>query len=195
MERTPIYQTRSTRVLYYHRSHKAIAFYLLAGGMLVVFGALLGHGLSFARHAPLPVTPASAVTNVHEAVIDQLVTTPTRLPDAGGPPVVVVAHGDAPAVQPMTKANSVSSGAGQSPTADAPMTHPSQWQVANTGGLGLCLRPDHDLTSRPIRVLSEGTRLTALEVTPFAGGGGWWHVSTADGATGWVARDYLIRPQ
>ncbi len=182
MERSPIYQTCSTRVLYYHRSHQAVAKYILAVVLLVLLGALLGRGLPLAKHTQLPLAPARDAGIAHRAVIDRLVA-PTLM--------ATTRHAQAPLATSSVSIPQLVA----TPTAMPSTPNGQQWQVVNTGGLGLCLRPNHDLQSPPIKVLPDGALVTVLDRDVVVAHHSWRHVSIIGGLTGWVASDYLASPQ
>ncbi|MBA3944990.1 MAG: SH3 domain-containing protein [Herpetosiphonaceae bacterium] len=189
MERAPIYQTCSTRVLYYRRSHWVVAKYALAVVLLVTLGALLGRGLQLHKHPELPLAPTSSASTMHQSVIDRL----------AAPTVVAAAERDQASVAPSSvrtpQAATTTSVIRNSPTgapAPALAANGGQWQVVNTGGLGLCLRPHHDLQSPPLTLLPDGMVVTALDQEVIAANHTWRHVSVTGGMTGWVASDYLV---
>jgi hypothetical protein len=64
--------------------------------------------------------------------------------------------------------------------------------VQGTEGQQLRLRAGPALTQETLRIVEEGTILKVLEGPEASDGFQWWKVQTDDGATGWVAGDWLV---
>jgi hypothetical protein len=168
MDNLPIYQTRSTRVLYPRRRWpRRLLLALGVGALLIAVGALLGQSFLaraevVAQHSPLaPPVPATVTAGV------------TRAEPAGEAP----ARADrAPHLEP-------------APTASA--ASPLQAHVAGTEGLGLLLRAAPDTGSQPLAILPEGALVTLAGETLAGPDRAWVPVRDAAGSEGWVAAEYL----
>jgi hypothetical protein len=162
-ERSPIYETRATRVLHFDDRPRprrrgrlvALGAALLA---LIAAGALLGQGLRVAAQQTETTAAGSRPGAPHERVLEALAeaAVPSRAPTA--------VPTTAPPARPLT--------------------------VSGTEGTGLRLRPTPGLAGEIIAVLPEGSAVEPTGATRTADGLSWAEVR-ADGLTGWTATDYL----
>lgn len=160
---SPIYQTRSTRVLEPRdlaprRRGRRIA--LVAAGLLalIVVATLIGQGLRVATQPLATTAPQPDATR--EQVLDELAA-------AAGRPT-------APTSAPQ-------------PTTAAPAT----LTVAGTAGAGLKLRDAPGLAGGLLLVLPEGSQVAPTGQTRSSDGMLWAEVGAGVGVTGWAAVDYL----
>ena len=73
----------------------------------------------------------------------------------------------------------------------APTAAPERWMVVDhTNGLGLVLRPEPASSAR-VLLLQEGSRLRVTGTSVEQSGHQWLPVTSATGATGWVAGEFL----
>lgn len=166
-EQSPIYQTRSTRVLYMKDIRRegrgpqvALAAVLLLA--LIAVGALLGQGLRTSAEPAAPTAVAQSGAE-RERVLSELSEGAAA----------------APAVAPTA--------APQAPAAPAART----LQVSGTDGSGLRLRPAPGTAGAPVAVLPEGAVVTPTGNSAQAEGMLWREVAAEGGLSGWAAADYL----
>lgn len=162
MNRSPIYQTFSTRVLVpvRRRRHWPLALGVAAFVALVLAALALGRGLD-ARQETFGAKPAPAAAPV-EVRSDLL----RRYAEQEAQP----APTDAPAV---------------------PATATAARSVGGTGGVGLLLRAAPGLDSAPLKTLAEAAPVDVIGEEVIADGLTWAPVRDAAGVEGWVATDYL----
>ncbi len=67
----------------------------------------------------------------------------------------------------------------------------AQFQVIGTSDQGLFLRPDPNIDNSPLKTLPDGTIVTIIGEDFVGPDRVWKHVRDAEGAEGWVARDFL----
>ncbi|MEN9938694.1 MAG: hypothetical protein RLZZ387_5273 [Chloroflexota bacterium] len=180
MNRSPIYQTFSTRILVLRRKRPRwhLPAALLGIAALVIVGLILGQG--FATPRPDFGTKGATSSNPSSARSDilQRFEQGTATPAAPAPGAAAPAPGAA-APAPAATAEAVQSAA--------------PYLVAGTEGLGLVLRADPSPQSVPLATLADGTPLTVLGEEVIAEGMGWLPVRDAAGIEGWVAAEYVAQ--
>jgi hypothetical protein len=169
MHRSPIYQTRSTRVLYRRRVWPRHLLGCALALLLLVAGALLGQNV-LAR-ARLEATP---------------IATPRSTPNLATAEVLGLPAETAPSA---THQSSVGPSTAGTPVPTA--RQDLQARVAGTEGLGLLLRSAPGLEQPPLALLPEGSLLILVGETVAAADRAWSPVRTESGAQGWVAAEYL----
>jgi uncharacterized protein YkwD len=135
--------------------------------------------------------PTSAPTNAPTAVA--VVATNTARPAATATPLPTATA--LPTNTPPTATPTTAETLTPAPTATPTATPtPAAREVYVRADNGLNLRSDPSSTAALLRILADGTRLTAIGAAhPLdAGGVAWQNVQTADGQSGWVAAQFLI---
>lgn len=165
---TPLYQTRSTRILSPARPRWRLVVFVVTVALLALGGRTLGNGLVPASSLGGITRPSSPNSKPNDSVMDALrnlsgvparVPVPTTLPVQPAPP--------------------------NQPAPAAP-----QQQVYNTG-IGLIVREAPGIQAARIAKLSDGTTVAVIGPAMSSDGQVWKHVRTADGSEGWVSAEYL----
>jgi len=148
----------------------------LTAGLFVIAVALVACG----SPPPRPVTPTPTAAPIVFA------TAPPTFTPLGGPP--------ATPTRPSTPTRTLVVQATRSLATPTPLVSPvtgsSTLYVTNTDGLGVAIRDAPG--GAPVRVVGEGTALTATGEEQISEGRLWKEVKDTAGNVGWVAADFLV---
>lgn len=169
-EQSPIYQTRSTRVLNIddirrERGPRSRRLALAALGLitLIAVAILIGQGLRAAAEPSAAPAAGSRPEAAREQVLSEL------------------AEQNRPAAPAPTTG----------PQATAPAAAAATLTVTGTGEFGLRLRAAPGLAGATVAVLDEGDTVTPTGRRATADGLTWIELRAAEGAAGWAAADFL----
>lgn len=139
--------------------------------------------LAACQTTPPTATPTSAVVVA--------ANTPTTVPTVTPPPTATSTNEPSPTpTQTPTAPSTATSAPPATPTATPTATSRQVFVISDNG---LNLRSDPSASATLLRILSPGTRVTAIDQPTAADATGivWQNVRTADGQSGWVAAQYL----
>lgn len=155
------------------------------------------------RRTKIIVTVATVVLGLVYTVIWDQVQAPRRVMITLTPTVVAVAQ---PATAPPASASTAIPAVQQAapaptaavvaPTTTPPTTLTEKFVITGAGADGVNMRAEPSATAARVKLLKDGATLEAVGPDRDAGGRSWRNVKdTSDGATGWVAAEFVVVSQ